>query len=434
MEVNKTLIDEGENKENCYSLLTKKMVKREMDPIISIFEKYNNCSDTNKINLTVGAYRDENLKPYVFKCVIKAEKDLIGKMPKEYPSSIGDEDFLNCCRKLFFKDDSKEYLDNRIVSCQSFAGTGSIFLIMKSLKYIKKLKNKTVYITNPTWSNHLLISDESHMRYKEYDYYDQYNSKLNLENILKTIEEAENESIFILHTCSHNPTGCDPTKEEWQKIIEGISKKNHFIIFDTAYQGFATGDLEEDIYAIRLATNYNLDIAICQSFSKNMGLYGERAGAIHLLIKDNSDKNKNKILTDKLKRIFAKVALSTYLVPDMYGAYIIKRVLTEYYDEWKEELKKCIERLKDMRIKLYNNLIKIDTPGNWDHIKNQKGMFAYSGLSYKECDYLINKKNTFLLYSGRISLCGINDENVLRVAEFIKEARINNNSDESKTN
>lgn len=409
---------------NVDSLLTKKMVKREMDPIISIFEKYNNCKDDKKINLTVGAYRDENLKPYVFNCVRKAENDLIGNMPKEYPPSIGDEEFLNCCRRLFFNDDSKEYLDNRIVSCQSFAGTGSVFLIMKSLKYIKKLRNKTVYITDPTWSNHLLISDESHMKYKEYSYYDQKNSCLNLNNILNTIETAENESIFILHSCSHNPTGCDPTKDEWEKIMDAINKKNHFVIFDTAYQGFATGDLEDDIFAIRLACKFNLDLAICQSFSKNMGMYGERAGAVHIVIKDYNDKLKNKELTDKLRKIFEKTALSTFLVPDMYGAYVIKRVLTNYYSEWKEELKKCINRLQDMRNKLYQNLVNINTPGNWDHIKNQRGMFAYSGLTYDECDYLINTKNTYLLYSGRISLCGINDENVLRIAEYIKEARL----------
>ena len=408
---------------NTNDSLLNNVTENKIDPIMTIMEKFSKCQNPDKINLTVGAYKDEDLKSYVFNVVRKVEETILkdGKN-REYLPPTGDPEFCVECRKLVFDENSDAVKDNRVVSCQGISGTGSIRILAQYLGKFMGLKNKLVLIPNPTWSNHNLIFKESGFEEKLYNYFDKENLDVDYESIKNALIEAPDESVVLLHTCAHNPTGCDLTQDQWVEISFIIKEKKHFTILDTAYQGFATGNIKQDIFPVYLFTKVNVEFGVCQSFSKNLGLYGERAGAMHLVFKNQGSKEENNKLHERIKYGLAQTALSLYLIPVGYGSEIIKRVLKNHKSEWETELKLVVGRLIEMRELLYQELIKINCPGNWDHIKKQKGMFAYTGLNEKQCDYLIEEKNLFLVRSGRISICGINKKNVSKVAQYIKEA------------
>lgn len=395
-----------------------------IDPIMQIMQTYMNSKCEDKVNLTVGAYRDENLKTYVFPSIRKAEIEVIEdtNRSRAYMHPLGDLDFARELARLFYSDDSEILKNQRIFSCQSISGTGALRVFAEFVSKYGKPSQKTVYIPDPTWPNHNLIFENAGFNVVLYNFYDPKQNGIDFEYLINFLENAIEGSTILFHTCAFNPTGCDLTKDQWNIVGNLVKKRNLYTILDTAYQGFASGDLEEDIYPIKLFTELDLEFSICQSLSKNMGLYGERAGGLHIVFKDQGGLEANKLLIKKLEILFTTVILSLYLTPVDHGSNIIKQTLKNYKEEWKSELKHVVTRLIDMRKLLFEELVNIQCPGDWKHILNQKGMFAYTGLTVKQCEYLIEEKKVFLVKSGRISVCGLNKENVKKVAESIKEA------------
>jgi aspartate aminotransferase len=233
---------------------------------------------------------------------------------------------------------------------------------------------------------------------------------------LEDLENAEDGSVVLLHVCGQNPTGVDPTLEQWQKTIEIMKRKNLFPFFDNAYQGYVSGDLQSDAYPIHLFLEQGFEMLISQSFSKSMGLYGERAGPLHVVVNDSS-------LIPDIKSNLAEIALGLYLTPVGHGSRIIKTVLLDpvLTESWVQELKLVSQRLNGVRDLLFDALVKVGVPGNWEHIKLQKGMFSYTGLNLKQCEALIKVHKIFLVKSGRISLSGLNSQNVEKVALAFKD-------------
>ena len=237
---------------------------------------------------------------------------------------------------------------------------------------------------------------------------------------MECISKAPRGAVILLHACAHNPTGIDPTKEQWQEIVK-LCKEHGLIGFlDLAYQGFATGDLEADAYAVRLFMAAGLQFLVAESFAKNLGLYGERIGALHVVCPD----------PETAKKVFSGIQIdirAMYSNPPSFGARIVGRILKtpELFAEWVAELKAVSERIQKMRKLLYDALVANKTPGTWDHVIKQIGMFSYTGLTEAQCDWLINKHHIYLMRSGRISMAGINTGNVARLAEAIRDAVLN---------
>jgi aspartate aminotransferase len=258
------------------------------------------------------------------------------------------------------------------------------------------------------------------MNVKEYRFYDTVSNGISMKDLLADLEVADEGSVILLHVCGNNPTGVDPEKEEWKQIADVMKRRNLFPFFDMAYQGFISGDIEEDSYPIYLFYELGFEMLIAVSFSKNMGLYGERAGPLHVIVNDPLTK-------ENIKSQLAAIAESLYLTPVAHGSRIIKTVLKDerLREDWLKELKEIVGRLNYVRMRLYETLIKIKAPGGWEHIKNQHGMFTYTGLTVKQCEALIEKHKVFLVKSGRISLSGINDENVETIANAIKDVKEN---------
>lgn len=393
------------------------------DPIVEILDLYSKCKNPEKVNLTIGAYRNENLQPVVFESVRLAEEEIFKEdFSRQYLPFLGDEEFNELTQKTIFDPNIPLIKENpklnviehkRITTIQSISGSGSLRI---GAEFLSKYINKKIYFSDLTWPNHVPIFELAGMQAEKYPYYNAETKELDFDNLINFLKKAEENSIVLLHVCGHNPTGVDPDKNQWKEICKVMQERNLFPYFDLAYQGYVSGDLIEDIFPIYEFLNNDFEMFIAQSFSKSMNLYGERAGSLHVVVNDTDS-------IEKIKGLFAEIAKGIYLVPVGHGSRIIKRVLgnEKLRKMWEEELKIGVKRLNYVRNKLFEELNKINTKGNWDHIKNQKGMFSYSGLNEKQCCVLIEKHNIFLVKSGRISLSGLNDKNIPMVALAIKD-------------
>ncbi len=229
--------------------------------------------------------------------------------------------------------------------------------------------------------------------------------------MIEAIEKAPESSIILLHACAHNPTGVDPTQEQWKEIARVIRSRNHFPFFDSAYQGFASGDLNKDAWAIRYFVEQGFEMCVAQSYAKNFGLYGERAGCFHFITGPHSDAEAT------VSRVASQLAIlqrSEISNPPAYGARIASMVLNDpkLFAEWEENLRTMSGRIKKMREALRSKLEEMGTPGTWKHITDQIGMFSFTGLSEKQVLKLKEESHVYMTKNGRISMAGLNSGNI----------------------
>lgn len=233
--------------------------------------------------------------------------------------------------------------------------------------------------------------------------------------LVLTLQNAPDQSIVLLHACAHNPTGVDPTQEQWKEISKVVKKKGHFSFFDMAYQGFASGDADRDAFALRHFVSEGHHVALSQSFAKNMGLYGERVGCFSLVTGSPQETGR---VDSQLKIIVRPL----YSNPPIHGARIAGSILSDpqLYQQWLGEVKGMANRINGMRSTLKNLLVKdLGNKNNWDHITNQIGMFAFLGISPEQVQELVEKHHVYLTKDGRISVAGITKHNVKHLAESL---------------
>jgi len=259
------------------------------DPILGVTVAFKNDPNPAKMNLGVGAYRDDKGKPFVLSCVRKAEEKLIkANKDHEYGPIGGLAEFTSVAAKLLFGESSKELKDGKIATVQTLSGTGALRVSGQFLR--RFLPQTEIYLPEPTWGNHKPIFKDSGYALKSYTYYDGKGG-LDFAGMKKSLKDAPNGSLILLHACAHNPTGVDPTQDQWKELSTVIKEKNHFVLFDSAYQGFASGDPSRDAFPVRHFIEQGHKPVICQSFAKNFGLYGERIGAFHIVAEQQKKKN-----------------------------------------------------------------------------------------------------------------------------------------------
>lgn len=394
------------------------------DPILGIGQNYNEDTDERKVNLGIGAYRTEDGNPLVLNVVRKVEQQIVnsGKFNKEYIPIDGLPEFTKAAAKLILGEDSKALKEKRVAVVQSISGTGALRI---GAELIRKFfpPNTTVLISDPTWGNHQNIFKHANIPYKNYRYFNSATNGLDFEGLIADLKAADEGSVVILHACAHNPTGVDPSHEQWQAIIEVFRERKLFPFFDSAYQGFASGSLEADAYAIRLFDSLGFEFFLAQSFAKNMGLYGERVGGFYAVTSTASEAT----------RVLSQVKVivrSLYSSPPSHGARIAATILndTELLNEWKAELKSMADRILEMRRVLHQALLDNKTPGDWSHIVNQIGMFSYTGLKPNQVEVLVKKYHIHLLGNGRISMAGLNAKSAKYLADAIHDAVTNTSS------
>jgi len=382
------------------------------DPIIGLTEQFQKDDYPQKVIVGVGAYRDDNGKPYVLPCVREAEKILMEKnIDMEYSGIAGDPKFVDLALKFGVGDDSVVVKEKRIQGVQALSGTGGLRVFGELMA---KHGHKHIYVPNPTWGNHIPIFTNAGLEVRKYRYYDVESSSLDFDNMIKDIHQIPEGSIMLLHACAHNPTGMDPTLEQWQQLSDLLKKRSIVPFFDFAYQGFASGDAKKDAAAVRMFIEDGHLLAMVQSFSKNFGLYGQRVGTLSV-VGANADEAARVVSQMKV------VIRPMYSNPPRHGARIVETILSDpkLSQEFTSQCKDMADRITKMRTLLRNKLEASGSTRPWDHITRQIGMFAYSGMTKEEVMAMREKHHVYCTLDGRISMAGVTSGNVDYIADAI---------------
>lgn len=333
-------------------------------------------------------------------------------------------DFTSGAARLILGSNSPAFAQDRVASIQTISGTGANHLAGLFLARFPPSGSTPVtadpgttgviYVSNPTWANHFSIFKNVGLTVKTYPYFKAETLSLDFEGLISTLSQAHEGEVVLLHACAHNPTGIDPSREQWSRIADVIIERKLFPFFDCAYQGFASGNLDNDAWAVRHFIERGIELLVCQSFAKNFGLYGERVGALHVIAADTP----TKVSVHSQLSLLQRSEISN---PPAYGARIASRILNnpDLFNEWKDDLTTMSSRIIKMREALRSELVALGTPGCWDHIVTQIGMFSFTGLSPAQVDRMVDEFHVYLTRNGRISMAGLNDHNVAYVAKAI---------------
>ncbi|CAB3982763.1 Aspartate aminotransferase, cytoplasmic [Paramuricea clavata] len=383
-----------------------------------ILDQFNSDTNPNKVNLGIGVYRTNEGKPWVLPVVSSTETALAADktLNHDYLSIDGMKEFYTIASKLILGADSPAIVENRVCAVQALSGTGSLRLILEFTK--RFLPPKVVYTPKPTWGNHVKIArDAGFTDRREYRCYNKETRGLDLNGMLEDLQNAPEGSVIILHGCGQNPTGVDPSNEEWIKIANVIKEKHLFPLLDYAYLGLVSGDIDQDAFAVRHFVSQGIELGVAQSFAKNFGLYSSRIGCSFLVASSAEYVN---TLRSQLKAIIRPM----WSNPPVEGARIVTTVLSNpaLLTEWKECVLSMSKRIKSARESLFQKMRELGTPGNWEHIMKHCGMFTFTGLTPRQVKYLLEKYHIYTLGNGRINMCIINPSNVEYVAKGIDDA------------
>jgi len=328
-------------------------------------------------------------------------------------NKAGDPTYVNLALKFAYGEDSVPLMENRVAGVQTLSGTGGLRVFGEVLR---KHGHTHIYLPNPTWGNHIPIMQNAGLEVRKYRYYDAENSDLDYDNMITDIKEMPEGSCLLLHACAHNPTGMDPTPEQWKQISDVVKEKKLLPFFDCAYQGFASGNAPEDAFAIRLFVEEGHNLALVQSFSKNFGLYGQRIGALSVVAGDE----------DEAKKVLSQLKVSIrpmYSNPPRHGARIVSTILSDAVltQDFIEECKGMADRINMMRVSLREHLEANESSRSWEHVTRQIGMFAYSGMSKDEVIALRDKHHIYCTLDGRISMAGVTSGNVAYIGDAIRD-------------
>ncbi|KAK4422280.1 Aspartate aminotransferase 3, chloroplastic [Sesamum alatum] len=393
------------------------VVRAPEDPILGVTVAYNKDPSPVKLNLGVGAYRTEEGKPLVLNVVRRAEQMLVNDRSrvKEYLPIVGLSDFNKLSAKLILGADSPAIQENRVTTVQCLSGTGSLRVGAEFLA--RHYHQHTIYIPQPTWGNHPKVFGLAGLSVKTYRYYDPATRGLNFQGLLEDLGSAPSGAIVLLHACAHNPTGVDPTPHQWEQIRQLMRSKALLPFFDSAYQGFASGNLDTDAQSVRMFAKDGGECLVAQSYAKNMGLYGERVGALSIVCRT----------ADVASRVESQLKLvirPMYSNPPIHGASIVATILKDrsLFQEWTIELKAMADRIISMRQQLFDALRSRGTPGDWSHIIKQIGMFTFTGLNSKQVVFMTKEYHIYMTSDGRISMAGLSSRTVPHLADAIHAA------------
>lgn len=389
-----------------------KIIAAPADPILGLGELFRADPRTNKINLGIGVYKDENGQIPLLDSVKKTEQYLLENVPnKNYLSIEGIAEYATGTQVLLFGANSEIIKNSRAKTAQTPGGTGALRVIADFLA--KQTSVKTVWISNPTWPNHANVFKAAGLEIKQYRYYNAAEHNIDFDAMLADLGQAKPGDVILFHGCCHNPTGIDPTEEQWRTLADRVAEWDCLPLFDFAYQGFAQG-LEEDALGLRIFTEKNQELLIASSYSKNFSLYGERVGACTLVAADST------IAETAFSQIKATIR-ANYSNPPTHGGAIVATILnnTTLRSMWEEELTAMRQRIHRMRQLFVNTLQEKNAKYDYSFIARQNGMFSFSGLNK---DQVLRLRDEFAIYavdSGRINVAGMTLDNMAYLCEAI---------------
>ena len=382
------------------------------DPILGMTELYLADARKNKINLGVGVYTDGNGKVPVLAAVKAAETERMTGMPtRSYLPIDGMSTYNLATQKLLFGAESPLLKQGRVVTVQALGGTGALKIGADFLKQLRP--DARVLISDPSWENHAALFGQAGFAVAAYRYYDPNTFGLDFDGMIASLDAAQPGTIVVLHACCHNPTGVDPTHEQWASIIETIRRRELMPFVDMAYQGFS-GSIDEDGWVVRAFADSGLEFLVSSSYSKSFSLYGERVGALTVVTADADESSR---VLSQLKRTIR----TNYSNPPTHGGAVVALVLgdAKLHTLWEDELGGMRDRIRAMRVGLVERLRSRMPSANFDHIERQRGMFSYSGLSAEQARRLRDELAIYVLDTGRIAVAALNEHNIDAVADAI---------------
>ena len=382
------------------------------DPILGLNEQYNADTRPSKVNLGVGVYYDDNGKLPLLKAVQQAENTLVAAASaRAYLPIEGIADYNKGAQRLLLGNDSPVIEAGRAVTVQTLGGTGALKIGADFLKQL--LPNSKVAISNPSWENHRALFERAGFEVINYNYYDPSTHDLDFAGMLASLRELPAQTIVVLHACCHNPTGVDPSFEQWGQIADVLQEHNLVPFLDIAYQGFGEG-LDEDAAVVRMLAERGMNLFISSSFSKSFSLYGERVGALTLITADNAESAR---VLSQVKRVIR----TNYSNPPTHGGKVIATVLNnpELFTLWSDELGGMRVRIREMRQQFVAKLEELGVQQNFDFVLNQRGMFSYSGLNAAQVDRLRDEHGIYAVSTGRICVSALNSGNIDAVVKAI---------------
>ena len=384
------------------------------DPIIGLTEAFNNDSNPAKVNLGVGVYQDASGKVPLLKVVREAQSRWHQEeATKSYLPIEGLAAFNKEVQRLLFGPQSQLIAESRAVTVQGLGGTGGLKIGADFLK--RFLRDSEVWISNPSWENHQMLFEAAGFKVNSYPYYDAQTRGLDFNGMLETLKRLPARSIVVLHACCHNPTGIDLSNEQWPLVIDVVREAQLVPFLDFAYQGFGE-NLDADAFAVRAFADAGIPCLIASSFSKSFALYRERAGALTIT---TTGAEESKRVLSQVKRLIR----TNYSSPSSHGAQIVTMTLAdaELRKHWEAELAEMRQRIFQMREKFVANLVEKGIEQDFSFIKNQRGMFSYSGLTPDQVKLLREKYSLYIVGTGRICVAAMNDKNIGYICDAIAD-------------
>ncbi|MEB4676559.1 aromatic amino acid transaminase [Enterobacteriaceae bacterium G50] len=381
------------------------------DPILSLMERFKDDPRSDKVNLSIGLYyNEEGIIPQL-QAVAAAEKRLAAEPHSAslYLPMEGLNSYRQAIAPLLFGADHPVLAEKRVATIQTLGGSGALKVGADFLK--RYFPDSGVWVSDPTWENHVAIFEGAGFTVNTYPWFDAETNGVRVDALLETLNTLPAQSIVLLHPCCHNPTGADLTNSQWDAVTEVLKARNLIPFLDIAYQGFG-GGMEQDAYAIRTIASAGLPVLVSNSFSKIFSLYGERIGGLSVVCED----------ADAAGRVLGQLKATVrrnYSSPPTTGAQLVSTVLNDnaLKASWLAEVEAMRTRILDMRQALVNVLKEAMPDGNFDYLLKQRGMFSYTGLSAAQVDRLRDEFGVYLIASGRMCVAGLNSRNVHRVAQ-----------------
>ena len=383
------------------------------DPILSLMEEFGKDERQQKVNLSIGLYYNEDSIVPQLNAVKTAYKKIeaTNDKVKLYLPMDGLKSYNQATQALILGQNSSARHAGRAVTIQTLGGSGALKVGADFLK--KYFPESDIWVSQPTWENHIAIFNGAGINSHFYRYFDATSNGVDIEGMLQDLEQLPAKAIVLLHPCCHNPTGADLTPNEWDQVIAVLKQRDLIPFLDIAYQGFGQG-LEQDAYAIRALDQSGMNFIVSNSFSKIFSLYGERIGGLTFVCDDQATAQK---VLGQLKATVRRI----YSSPPTTGALIVDQVLNDaaLTETWQAELQEMRERIIRMRQILSEKLSHAVPERDFSYLVKQQGMFSYTGLSAEQVDMLKDQYAIYLLRSGRMCAAGLNLKNIDYVADSI---------------
>ena len=381
------------------------------DPILTLMERFKEDLRSDKVNLSIGLYYNEDGIIPQLQAVAEAEARLNAQPhgASLYLPMEGLNSYRHAIAPLLFGADHSVLQQQRVATIQTLGGSGALKVGADFLK--RYFPESGVWVSDPTWENHVAIFAGAGFEVSTYPWYDEATNGVRFNDLLATLKTLPARSIVLLHPCCHNPTGADLTNDQWDAVIEILKARELIPFLDIAYQGFGAG-MEEDAYAIRAIASAGLPALVSNSFSKIFSLYGERVGGLSVMCEDAEAAGR---VLGQLKATVRR----NYSSPPNFGAQVVAAVLNDeaLKASWLAEVEEMRTRILAMRQELVKVLSTEMPERNFDYLLNQRGMFSYTGLRTAQVDRLREEFGVYLIASGRMCVAGLNTANVQRVAK-----------------